>query len=270
MKKIFYIMLCAFVCSCASAGENLYADASERFAEAMCLRVDTAAAIGDTGDTGDTGEVAAPASPDAAAEKAAALFTEAADLFETAAREDWRFWFEAGNARWWAGDGAGAVIAYRRYLARDPFNPRVWQNLGSARRLAGTIPPANEGFLGWPWKLWSASLAAFLAGASLLLFSLFLFFRKPSFRTASSTVLACAAVAALLCAGAVLLSRPAAVILCETQGRMGDSAMYTPLPAEPLKPGQEVRILGSRDTWSRVRVGSVECWVPSETLNVID
>jgi hypothetical protein len=103
-----------------------------------------------------------------------------------------------------------------------------------------------------------------------LLFSLFLFFRKPPFRTASATVLACAAAAALLCAGAVLLSRPAAVILCETQGRMGDSAMYTPLPSEPLKPGQEVRILGSRDTWSRVRVGSVECWVPSETLNVID
>lgn len=247
MKKFFYCVLLFCICSCASAGENPHEDASKLFSEAMLLRAETGRSADDS----------------------AALFSRSADLFETAAREDWRFWFESGNSRWWAGDGAGAIVAYRRYIARNPFNSRVWHNLGSARTLAGTIPPANEGLSGWPWPLALAALAAFLSGAALLLFSVYLFFRKSAFRSASAAVFSCAAAAALSCAGAVLLSRPAAVILSETQGRMGDSGLYAPVPVEPLKRGQEVLVLGSRDTWSRVRVGPAECWVPTASLEVV-
>ena len=76
--------------------------------------------------------------------------------------------------------------------------------------------------------------------------------------------------AALSCDGSVLLSRPQAVILTETQGRRGDAAVYAPLPAEQLKRGQEVaHSSGSRDTWSRVVVGTVECWVPTASLEAI-
>ena len=101
MKNIFYIILLSCACVFATAAETAHAEASARFAEAMRLRAES----GESSEVSDS------------------LFTKAADLFESSAREDWRFWFEAGNARWWAGDGAGAVIAYRRYLARDPFNP---------------------------------------------------------------------------------------------------------------------------------------------------
>ncbi len=247
MKKIFYIILLSCVCFFASAAETAHAEASARFAEAMRLRAES----GESSEVSDS------------------LFTQAADLFESSAREDWRFWFEAGNARWWAGDGAGAVIAYRRYLARDPFNPRVWHNLSRARTLAGTIPPSGERFLGWPWHLWLASLAALLLGSAALLFAFFLFFRKRPLLRSSVAAGIFALAAALSCAGSVLLSRPQAVILTETQGRRGDSAVYAPLPAEPLKRGQEVRILGSRDTWSRVVVGTVECWVPTASLEAI-
>ena len=102
------------------------------------------------------------------AQTSAALFETSARLFEADAAKDWRKWYEAGNARWWAGQSDRAILDYRRYLANDPFRGEVWENLSQARLAAGTVNPGHEGFLVWPWLLWFASGAAFAAGLSAL------------------------------------------------------------------------------------------------------
>jgi tetratricopeptide (TPR) repeat protein len=211
--------------------------------------------------------VAAPSA--SSPETSVALFTEAARLFEIAAASDWRHWYEAGNARWWSGDPARAIVDYRRYLSHDPFRGEVWENLAEARRAAKTVDPGHEGVLVWPWYLWFASTAAFVAGLSSLAFALFLFFRKKNWRNVSVALLAAA-----VCFGAVsavtFAARPEiAVVIADVQGRKGDSSVYAPFPADPWKAGQEAVVTERRDTWARVLVGQAASWVPLDSLEVM-
>jgi tetratricopeptide (TPR) repeat protein len=211
----------------------------------------------------------APATSLSIPETSAALFAESARLFEIAAASDWRQWYEAGNARWWSGDPARAIVDYRRYLAHDPFRGEVWENLAEARVAAKTVVPGHEGVLAWPWYLWFASAAAFVAGLSSLSFALFLFFRKKNWRTVSVALLAAA-----VCLGAVsaatYATRPEiAVAIADVQGRKGDSSVYAPFPADPWPAGQEAVVTERRDTWARILVGSTASWVPLDSLEVM-
>lgn len=196
-----------------------------------------------------------------------ALFSRAADLFESKAAIDFRFWYESGNARWWEGRADRAVIDYRRYLSRDPFRSEVWENLSQAREAAGTKAPGGEGLLRWPWFLWLGAGTAFFAGLSVLLFSLYLFFRTTVLKKNVMVFVACTIVCVVLGAASFALRGDISVVLIETQGRKGDSSVYAPLPTEKWKAGQEVWILETRDTWIRARVGSTVFWVPSESLS---
>lgn len=198
--------------------------------------------------------------------KAHDLFIHSAQLYEVEAFTDWHKWYETGNAYWWAGQSGRAILAYRRYLSHDSFRGEVWENLASARLSAGTEQPGHEGFLVWPWFLWFASVASFLAGIAFLLFSLFLFFKNKRLRTIA---LVCA-IASLSFAGASAVSISTrgkmAVIVTETQGRKGDSTVYAVSPERSWKVGQEVWVREVRNTWTRIEVGSVFSWVPSESL----
>jgi len=194
------------------------------------------------------------------------LFAQAADLFEAAAAVDWRRLYEAGNARWWAGRADMAIIDYRRYLAHDPLRGEVWENLAQARRKAGTQNPGHEGVLVWPWYLWLSSGASAVGGLAFLAFGLFLFFRAPQWRRRAlygGALTLCLAFGAL---GTLFARGDCAVLAAETAGRKGDAAVYAVWPAEPWKAGQEVWVTGSRDTWTRVRVGDTVSWVPTGAL----
>lgn len=196
-----------------------------------------------------------------------ALFSRAADLFESKAATDFRFWYEAGNARWWEGRPDRAVLDYRRYLSRNPFRSEVWENLSQARAIAGTKAPGGEGFLSWPWFLWLAAGAAFFAGLSVLLFSLYLFFRTRALKKSVIVFFASTIICALFGAVSFASRGDIAIFLIETQGRKGDSSVYAPWSSEKWKAGQEAWILEMRDTWTRARVGSTVFWVPSESLS---
>jgi hypothetical protein len=208
------------------------------------------------------------------AESSHDLFAKSAELFETESLRDWRLWYEAGNARWWAGDSDKAIGNYRRYLSHDYFRGEVWENLAEARRSAQTQDPGNEGFLAWPWPLWVLSAAALVAGLAALAFSFFLFLKKASEAKRPwlhvSAVLASVALALALASGIAYAARGnVAVIAKETQGRKGDSSVYAVWPATPWKAGQEVFIAETRDTWTRIRVGKTVSWVPSDCLEKI-
>jgi hypothetical protein len=194
------------------------------------------------------------------------LFSKSALLYESAAANDWKFWYEAGNARWWASDPSRAIVDYRRYLANDAFRIEVWENLSEARKAAGTLNPGHEGLGEWPWHLWLASAAACIAGLACLSFGLFLFFRKRPWRNATFTLCSIAvflALGSVICLG---LRKPLAVIVTETQGRKGDSSVYAAFPTSPWKSGQEVWITEVRDTWTRILVGGTVSWVPSQSI----
>lgn len=204
-----------------------------------------------------------------ASEGSNALFAESARLFEERAETDWRAWYEAGNARWWAGESGRAIVDYRRYLARDPLRAEAWENLAEARRSAGTANPGREGLLAWPWYLWLAALASFLAGAAALAHSLYLLVARKGWRRAALALLVAAGIAASGSAALIAARKPLAVAVVETQGRKGDSTAYARSPATPWKKGQEFWVLERRDTWVRARVGDAVTWVPASSLFVV-
>lgn len=214
-------------------------------------------------------DLSSPETSAALFSESARLFSESARLFEIAAATDWRRWYEAGNARWWSGDPARAIVAYRRYLSRDPFRGEAWENLAEARRAAKTLDPGHEGFLAWPWYIWLASAAAFVAGLAALSFALYSFFRKKNWRAVSVALLAVAVCLGAASAAAFAARPEIAVVIADVQGRKGDSAVYAPFPADPWKAGQEAIVTERRDTWARVLVGSTASWVPLDSLEVM-
>ena len=214
---------------------------------------------------------AAPATSAASDVSSHDLFAKSAGLFETEAMRDWRAWYEAGNARWWAGDADKAIADYRRYLAHDYFRGEAWENLAEARHSAQTENPGSEGFLAWPWPLWCLSAAAFVAGLAALSLAVSLFLKKTSARKrhwkTASIALASVALVFFLASGVTYAARgKMAVIASEMQGHKGDSSVYAVWPATAWKAGQEVFVTETRNTWTRIRVGSTVSWVPSDCL----
>jgi len=203
--------------------------------------------------------------PEAAAE-ALALFSDAATSYEAAAVSDYRWWYEAGNARWWAQEAGAAIIDFRRYLVHNPFDARVWENLAEARKSAGTIPLSGERLGDWPWALWFLYAGAAGFGLALLGFGLFAWSRRRIWIRAGKAASALTVLFALSF-GAYWILRPrVGVILTEIQGRKGDAAVYAAQPEEPWKRGQEAWIRGERDGWIEIQVGSSSSWVPSYTM----
>jgi tetratricopeptide (TPR) repeat protein len=202
--------------------------------------------------------------------EARGLFTQAANLFEIEAQTDRRRWYEAGNARWWAGQADRAIRDYRRYLSFDAFRSEVWENLSQARAAAGTEVPGNEGILSRPWFLIFASLAAFFAGTAFLTFAFFMFFRKKVFRKTALIFVAAACCSGIVSFAGFTARGRMGIVIAETRGRKGDSEAYSPSPALPWKAGQEVWVDEVRDTWTRIRVGNTVSWVPTSSLTLFD
>ncbi len=198
--------------------------------------------------------------------KARELFVKAAELFEADAQDNWRDWYEAGNARWWAGQAEKAILDYRRYLLRDGFRGEAWENLAQARLKAGTTAPGREGFLIWPWFLYFAAAAAFLFGGAVLSIGINIYTRNARWRKSALAFGLAAICLAMASAGSMAARGQMAIVITETQGRKGDASVYSPWPASPWKAGQEAWITEVRDTWTRIRVGDTVSWVPSSAL----
>lgn len=198
------------------------------------------------------------------------LFATSARIWEAGAAADPGRWYDAATAWYCAAESAKSVVDFRRYLQHDYFNQAAWENLDRARRQAGTLEPGGEGPGAWPWAVWLVDAAALLAGSAALAGGLWLLFRRRVLRH-----LCLGLVLGLGLAGTAALvawqTRPVmAVVLREVTGRKGDSAAYQAQPAKPWLPGQELRVLGQRDTWVQVQVGPTVSWIPREDLLILE
>ncbi len=202
-----------------------------------------------------------------------ALKAEAKTLFEAAFRDyesraegDYRFWYEAGNARWWSGDAARAILDYRKYLVHDPFRVEVWENLAVARKSAGTMDPGVEGPGGWPWALWLLDALSLLGGLTVLVGGIWLWNRKPVWLRAVIFVFSFAVLAGLGLGLVQVLPERLAVSIIPVQGHKGDAEVYIAQPLEPWRAGQEFRVQELRNAWARVTVGATLSWVPVSAI----
>ncbi len=198
-----------------------------------------------------------------------ALFEQSAQAFESMAEQDHALWYEAGNARWWAGQAGLAVLNYRRFLSHDPFRNEVWENLAQARLAAQTIELAGEGLGSWPWSLWFLTSAGISLSFAALTLALKIYTRKTVFaRLGLGLGIACLVFA--LAATISQANRPQlGVVLIETQGRKGDSEVYAIWPEAALKLGQEVWIKEERDGWFRVELGQTSTWLRASVVRLL-
>lgn len=186
------------------------------------------------------------------------------------------------NAYLLGGDLGRAVLAYRRAQLADPQNPQTIASLAHARSLIESTPPQQppKGWkprlatlaaaLPWPTLFWTsltAATAGFLGLAVVLL--------HPARRALIAPAAALAA-----CGSVVLiashtipprLTTTDAVLIQPATAHTGpDAAVYPAALDAQVPAGTELRILESRDAWSRVRIGATEAWLPTDRLEPID
>jgi hypothetical protein len=212
---------------------------------------------------------AMPANGMGDASRAQELFKEAAQRFEASSDTDYRAWYDAGTARYCAGQAGLAALDLRRYLAHNYFRAEAWENLAQARKAAGTVAPGNEGVAAWPWALWFLAAAAISLSLAFLGGGLYVLIRRrPAF--IAGAALGVAALCFGLASGVSYFSRqPLAVVIVETQGRKGDAAVYGPQPGNAWKQGQEAWITAERSGWLRLEIGGQISWVPKESVEII-
>lgn len=219
---------------------------------------------------------AAPGTPEGAdsdsggevgmSEEGRGFFMDSARAWESKAKDDPARWYDAATAWHMAGRPDLAIRDLRIYLAVDPLSSAAWENLARARQEAGTQDPGGEGIGALPWALWTFLAAAALAGLAVLWAGIWLLVRRQPVLVVAAVLGA----AGLLAGGAGLVleaARPVmGVVMQPVTGRKGDGLLYAPWPARPWKPGQECRILETRDTWVQVQVDQVRSWLPVEAL----
>jgi hypothetical protein len=207
--------------------------------------------------------------------------------------------FNLGNARFRAGDAAGAVAAYRRALLLSPRFSAATQNLSEALRALEKVPPQPAPTVIDRMRNVTAalpsSIRAFMAlllwavGFALLLWRLRTRVHSalaPSEHTSqqprdgggasarTSYLLPLAAIAlSLVFAATMMLDHLAmqwsdrAVVTTAAIARKGNGAGFEPAYAEPLPVGTECRVQETRPGWIMVEIGDgTTAWLPDSCL----
>ncbi len=186
-----------------------------------------------------------------------------------------------GNAAMGAERLGPAILAYRRALILDPDHHRARQNLAHARTLLPDwVPCPEEGGLLDTFFAWSGRLSpaeyqtlaalAFLVTAALIAAAIR--WRQPLLR--SLAVLP--GLAWLLLLGTILFlvfgheDDDAVLTLPEVIARSADSAGASPRFPQPLPGGTEVKVLETRDEWTRVRLfDGRDAWLPRSAMQIV-
>lgn len=180
-----------------------------------------------------------------------------------------------GNAALGAEQLGPAILAYRRALVLDPDHHRARQNIAHARSLLPDwIPrPEESGFLdtffAWTGRLSSSELqmlaaVAFMIAAAMVAASIR--WRQPILRNLAVLP----GIAWVFFLGMILIvlrngqDDAAVIVVPEVIARSADSAGAPPRFPQPLPSGTEVRVLETRDDWTRVRLfDGRDAWLPS-------
>lgn len=186
-----------------------------------------------------------------------------------------------GNAALGAERLGPAILAYRRALALDPDHHRAQQNLDHARTLLPEwVPRPEEGglldtFFSWSRRLSLGELKMLAAGAFLFAAALAassIRWRQPVLRNLALIPLA----GWLVFLGVLAFrsmagdDRAAVVTLPEVVARSADSAGAPPRLPQPLPGGTELRVVETREGWSRVRLhDGRDAWVPASAIGMV-
>jgi hypothetical protein len=185
----------------------------------------------------------------------------------------------AGNAYHFAGDDPRALLWYLRAV-QLANTPEARAGLASLRRACGTQSwpqqPASilRVLMFWhydlkrPAKQWIV-LTAYPFGCILIILSLVIA-RRSVLRRVGIALLAIGLVLGVSdLITAVGPQQRWAVVLEQTSGHAGNAETYS-VVAEQIKPGQEAKLLETREGWMRLELPSgITCWVPAETCEQV-
>lgn len=203
-----------------------------------------------------------------------AAYSEAALLFEHAARENAPpapAWINAGNAWFRVGQLGRSIAAYREATAYAPFDSELANNLNNARALVRT----NVGLSSTHWtevpRSWLRAATLTLAAIWVGLIIAYIRYRRGHLTLALSI-----ATTLLLLSSAWLIQREmasgkSAVLIAEsTQARKGPDFAYANAFTEPLSDGVEGIIRESRNEWVKLELPNGQAgWLPKEQVQTI-
>lgn len=218
-------------------------------------------------------------------EAAQRLYAQSALCFERVIDSDIRnapLYYNAGNARFQAGDIGRAILNYRRAERLAPGDDDLLHNLSHVRKQReDSIPESNQSralrtVLFWHYDLpapvraiiFALAYLAFWVAAIILLFR-----RRAELRWTAIVAFALA----MLFAGSLALDltrpsrAPEGVVLAdEVIARQGDGAAYRPAFSTPIHAGSEFRLVEAREKWLRVELSDGrKCWIPAHAAEVI-
>ncbi len=205
-------------------------------------------------------------------------FHESATRFAQLARSGVRsenLYVNAGNAYHFAGDDARALLWYLR--AADLANtPETRTGVAALRRELGAERwPPTPASIGRAMMFWHDDLnrrtkryllwGTYPLGCALLAAGLLApRRRRAALRIALTLMLVGAAIGVSDVVARLQHNRPWAVVLEPSLGRAGDGDGYS-VVAESIPPGQEVKLIESREHWVRVALPSgTTCWLPRD------
>jgi hypothetical protein len=185
----------------------------------------------------------------------------------------------AGNAYHFAGDEARALLWYLRAVKLSN-SPETRAGLASLRRACGAQPwPPEQAsilrvLMSWhhdvhrSTKQWIV-LIAYPAGCVLIVLSI-VTRRKLVLRRVGITLLVIGLVFGLSdLITAVGPQERRAVVLEQIAGHAGNAETYS-VVVEKIKPGQEAKLLETREGWVRLELPSgTTCWVLAETCEQV-
>lgn len=183
-------------------------------------------------------------------------------------------YYNLANSLLGAEDNGRAILNYRRALWLSPGEPAVEQNLAVARRRLANGPMSSPVSSDW------AVVARFLPLLSAILWVLFwalliarLFRPQEIERSAVSLAgVATVAVVALTLLSAHGFGVEYGVLTAsESVARRGNGLGYQASMADPLRAGQEFRILEQRSHWAQVELPTgVAVWLPRSDFEVVE
>jgi hypothetical protein len=264
MKRFFWYPIAV---SLLMAPVALAATAEQRFAEAQATF--DAAQKQLAGPAGDTVEVRR------AFHDAAAAFAEIAG--EGVASVN--LYINTGNAYHFAGDNARALLWYLR--AEKLSNTAATRaGLASLRRACNAEQrPPERTSIGRVLMFWHydfsrrtkqiLALTFYPAGCLLMLIGLLTRRRRVWIRLGVALMVLGGTLGVSDLTTAWSPAKPWGVIVESTEGRAGNGAGYS-VVVPAIVPGQELRILESRENWTSVELPSgPQCWVPADSCEPV-
>lgn len=202
----------------------------------------------------------------AGSDTANALYSDAALKFQSesaiATHPD-AAWHNAGNAWFQAGSIGRAILAYRMAKTYRPFDPKLDENLATARAMAlNDLPPTKTTWQHIPLR-WIQPVLVIVNICFWFSLLLTLRYRKRSFAGLSIALGACLLVAFSIFIIRIRSSEPQGVVIVDSLDALkGPGHGYAKAFSQAIHDGVEFTLIENRGEWGLVELtDGRQCWV---------